>query len=296
WSRPQQVAEALSDARLPSAWWSSMPLARALAATGLDWVSERLALLASSRWDYLPLGDMLPAMALHPMDPTLPGYPEPARTAIVGLGGWHRLRRLTPADLKTPGSSSESVLGSVFREVISRLAAQSEPAAAAAQQPEVTRPVPRGASGTGSFPVAADSSQQSGNGSFTPPPRQGTGPFPAAGPAGSPPASPARTGERPAAACEGTGAFGSRNGHGPTENGALPGDDRRGTGSFPRVAGQAPDGRTTGSFPRVGDGQRPPADGRSTGSFPAVGDGRRGTGSFPAAGYSRSTGSFPAAD
>ncbi|TXK39750.1 hypothetical protein [Nonomuraea sp. C10] len=296
WSRPQQVAEALSDPRLPSAWWSSMPLQRAFAATGLDWVCERLALLASSRWDHLPLGDVLPAMALHPIDPTLPGYPEPARTAIVGLGGWHRLRRLTPADLKAPGSTPETVMGTVFREVLGRLAARPE---AVAGHPEVTRPVQRGASGTGSFPAA---------------------------------------GERPAAAFEGTGAFAGPNG-GPAKGEPLPqraderrntgafpapADERRNTGSFPRVGDDARPGgeprrpaasfpaeeqRSPGSFPGdsrrapgsfPGDPQRsqsssPDEGRRSTGSFPAVGRDQRSTGSFPAVGRDqRSTGSFPA--
>src|SRR5688500_13063410 len=115
WSRPQQVAEALADPRLPAAWWSSQALTRALGTAGLDWICDRLALLAASRWDYLPLGDLLPALTRHPVDPGLSGWPEPARTAIAGLGGWHRLRRLSPADLKTPSATPEAVMGTVFR-------------------------------------------------------------------------------------------------------------------------------------------------------------------------------------
>ncbi|MFG1943103.1 hypothetical protein [Nonomuraea sp. NPDC048826] len=281
WSRPQQVAEALSDPRLPSAWWSSMALPRALSATGLDWMCERLALLASSRWDHLPLGDVLPALAVHPMDVTLPGCPEPARTAIIGLGGWHRLRRLSPADLKTPGSSPETVMGSVFHLVLGRLVSARPDTAPG--HPEVTRPVQRGVPGTGSFPErgAAGTGSfpavaESGNGSFTPPARPGTGSFPAVG-------------GRPAAASEGARPVAGQNGAGPAKNEPLP--QRRDTGTFPRVG----DGPRPGGDTRRPAASFPPENGRSTGSFPAVGEGGRSTGSFPAVGEGgRSTGAFPA--
>ncbi|MEV1173553.1 hypothetical protein AB0J09_34595, partial [Nonomuraea sp. NPDC049784] len=73
WSRPQQVAEVLGDPRLPAGWWSSLTLSRALGTAGLDWICERLARLASSRWDHLPLSDLLPALTVHHIDPALPG-------------------------------------------------------------------------------------------------------------------------------------------------------------------------------------------------------------------------------
>ncbi|MGV9538774.1 hypothetical protein ACWDR9_34665 [Streptosporangium sandarakinum] len=65
WSRPQQVAEALSDPRLPAGWWSSVTLTKALGTAGLDWICDRLARLSVSRWDHLPLSDVLPALHVH---------------------------------------------------------------------------------------------------------------------------------------------------------------------------------------------------------------------------------------
>ncbi|MBB5078123.1 hypothetical protein [Nonomuraea endophytica] len=127
WSRPQQVAEILADPRLPAGWWSSLALSRALGATGLDWVCERLARLASARWDHLSLADVLPALTVHHVDPTLPGWPEPTRSAINGLGGWHRLRRLCPGDLAAPGTPRDAVIGSVFREILAQIPIQTGP-------------------------------------------------------------------------------------------------------------------------------------------------------------------------
>ncbi|WP_440099971.1 hypothetical protein [Streptosporangium sp. H16] len=142
WSRPQQVAEALADPRLPAGWWSSVTLPKALGAAGLDWVCDRLARLSLSRWDHLPLSDVLPALHVHTVDPTLPGWPEPARSAIAGLGGWNRLRRLTAGDLSGPAtgpatSSPEIVVTAVFREVLSRVPGIAEHAAPAAVHAQV---------------------------------------------------------------------------------------------------------------------------------------------------------------
>jgi len=133
WSRPQQVAEALADPRLPAGWWSSVTLPKALGAAGIDWVCDRLARLSLSRWDHLPLSDVLPALHVHTVDPTLPDWPEPARSAIAGLGGWNRLRRLTAGDLSAPATPSpEIVVTAVFREVLSHIPGLVEQAAPAA--------------------------------------------------------------------------------------------------------------------------------------------------------------------
>src|SRR3954471_11227013 len=88
WSRPQQVAEMLADPRLPGGWWASVALGRALEATGVDWLCERLARLAVSRWDHLTLTDLLPALTVHPVDPSLAGWPEPVQAAVKSAGGW----------------------------------------------------------------------------------------------------------------------------------------------------------------------------------------------------------------
>ncbi|MFI6511148.1 hypothetical protein ACIBCT_26370 [Streptosporangium sp. NPDC050855] len=148
WSRPQQVAEALADPRLPAGWWSSVTLSKALGAAGLDWVCDRLARLSLSRWDHLPLSDVLPALHVHTVDPTLPGWSEQARSAVAGLGGWARLRRLTAGDLSGPAMppSPEVVVTAMFREVLSRIpgiAEQAAPAASRAQaQVQAQAPAP----------------------------------------------------------------------------------------------------------------------------------------------------------
>ncbi|MEU8271312.1 hypothetical protein AB0B89_29650 [Sphaerisporangium sp. NPDC049002] len=125
WSRPQQVAEVLADPRLPGGWWASVALSRALGTTGVDWLCDRLSRLAVSRWDHLALMDVLPALQVHVVDPGLPGWPEPARSAISGMGGWQRLRRLTAADLRLPAgpTSPEVIITAVFREILGRVPA-----------------------------------------------------------------------------------------------------------------------------------------------------------------------------
>ncbi|GHH63965.1 hypothetical protein GCM10017673_05720 [Streptosporangium violaceochromogenes] len=135
WSRPQQIAEALADPRLPAGWWSSLTLPKALGTAGLDWVCDRLARLSVSRWDHLPLGDVLPALYVHTVDPTLPGWPEPARAAITAVGGWARLRRLTAGDLNGISAqiAPEAVVTAMFREVLSRIPGVAEQTARATQ-------------------------------------------------------------------------------------------------------------------------------------------------------------------
>lgn len=125
WSRPQQIAEVLADPRLPGGWWASVALSRALGTTGVDWLCDRLSRLAVSRWDHLALMDVLPALQVHMVDPGLPGWPEPARSAITGMGGWQRLRRLTAADLRVPAvpASPEVIITAIFREVLGRVPA-----------------------------------------------------------------------------------------------------------------------------------------------------------------------------
>ncbi|MEV0821466.1 hypothetical protein [Nonomuraea rubra] len=304
WSRPQQVAEALGDPRLPAGWWSSLALSKALGTAGLDWICDRLARLASSRWDHLPLADLLPALTVHHIDPALPGWPEATRTAITGLGGWQRLRRLSPSDLTTPSATPEAVIGSVFREILGRIPAQREAPVAAAQagHPEVTRPLQRGQSpasspSTGSFPAQpspAGGARQTG--SFPAVPAADSGP--GARQTGSFPAVPGERQSGPFPAVPGERQTGSFPGERQTGSfPAVPGE--RQTGSFPAVPGERQTGsfpgeRQTGSFPAV------PGE-RQTGSFPAVpaaddGPEARQTGSFPAAPGERQSGPFPAAD
>ncbi|MFI7131873.1 hypothetical protein ACIBQ1_39785 [Nonomuraea sp. NPDC050153] len=291
WSRPQQVAEALGDPRLPAGWWHSLTLSRALGTAGLDWICERLARLASSRWDYLPLADLLPALTVHHVDPALPGWPEATRTAITGLGGWQRLRRLSPSDLGTPSATPEVVIGSVFREILGRIPAQREapeaqreaPAAQrvapAADHPEVTRPLIRG---TGPFPVQADPVPQTGM--FAAQSGAAERPFANQGQADAAP-------QRPAAAAD------------PRQTGSFPVQQPPGTGPLAAQGQDSGSGPQTGSFPAVSDRSSPASQSRQTGSFP-VQPGQDGsapprqTGSFPAQTGSFSaqpqTGSFPA--
>ncbi|GIH24068.1 hypothetical protein Aph01nite_23780 [Acrocarpospora phusangensis] len=173
WSRPQQVAEVLGDPRLPGGWWGSVALGRALGTTGLDWLCDRLARLAVSRWDHVALTDLLPALQVHSVDPALPGWPEPAKSVIIGLGGWHRLRRLTPGDLQGPSvpATPEVVLTIVFREIFSHIRVEAPlpempyeaaASAAAVPQPAVATVPPRQAPAqypTGEFPAQTPAAQ-----------------------------------------------------------------------------------------------------------------------------------------
>ncbi|MEU7897704.1 hypothetical protein AB0B45_33205 [Nonomuraea sp. NPDC049152] len=261
WSRPQQVAEALADPRLPAGWWGSLSLSRALGTTGVEWMCERLARLAASRWDHLPLADVLPALHVHHVDPSLPGWPEPARTVIADLGGWRVLRRLSTGDLGSPttSASTEVVVESVFREVLGRIPATSDasavrPAGALPQRP-AERPQTPSQPPEGGFFAPQQGQQPAGQ-----PQRPGA----------QAPGLPQRPGAQDPTAAR-PGAPGSPAPGGPS------------TGSFPAVPG----GPSTGSFPAVpgrtstGSSPAQPGGGPSTGSFPAV-PGRTSTGSFPA--------------
>ncbi|MEU8357889.1 hypothetical protein AB0C27_17890 [Nonomuraea sp. NPDC048882] len=299
WSRPQQVAEALGDPRLPAGWWSSLPLSKALGTAGLDWICERLAKLAAARWDHLPLADLLPALTVHHIDPALPGWSEATRTAVTGLGGWQRLRRLSPSDLGTPSATPEVVIGSVLREILGRIPAHRE-IPVAAGHPEVTRPLQRD-----QMPVTS----------------RGTGTFPAVGPDGTPqPRSAFTPSEANPSGPQPTGPFaGQGQGQGdlrrpaPGQSGAFPvpsaaDSGPRSTGSFPAVPSSEGNSRQQGVFPAPTSTDSPTgsfsaAEGTSpqTGSFPAApgqGDDRRQSGAFPAPpsseGNQRQTGSFPA--
>ncbi len=190
WSRPQQIAEVLADPRLPGGWWASVALSRALGTTGVEWLCDRLSRLAVSRWDHLALMDVLPALQVHVVDPGLPGWPEPARSAISGMGGIQRLRRLTAADLRMPAvpASPEVIITAVFREILGRV-----PAIAPQVPPPAGTPTgPHPAQRTGPHPV-----QPAG-----PLPAQPTGPHPAQ-PTGPYPGQP--TGPHPAVRQPGPG-------------------------------------------------------------------------------------------
>ncbi|WP_169949564.1 hypothetical protein [Microbispora sp. H11081] len=195
WSRPQQVAEMLADPRLPGGWWASVGVGRAMRATGVDWLCERLARLAVARWDHLPLTDLLPALQVHTVDPAMPRWPDPVRVVVNQLGGWYRLRRLTPCDLQAPSApaSPEVLLTTVFREVFERL--ESELASGqTAQAPDVVEKPAQAQAGTPSqpFPQAGPSSQpfpQAAPGPTSQPiPQAGPSsqPFPQAGPSSQP--------------------------------------------------------------------------------------------------------------
>ncbi|WP_147268845.1 hypothetical protein [Sphaerisporangium album] len=193
WSRPQQIAEVLADPRLPGGWWASVALGRALGTTGVEWLCDRLSRLAVSRWEHLALMDVLPALQVHKVDPALPGWPEPARSAISGMGGWQRLRRLTAADLRVPSApaSPEVIITAMFREVLGRVPAVSPQVPAAAGPPtgphpaQRTGPQPALPAGPRTPPTGPHPAQTTG--SY---PAQPTGPYPAQ-PTGPQPALPA---------------------------------------------------------------------------------------------------------
>lgn len=306
WSRPQQVAEVLGDPRLPAAWWSSLSLSRALATAGLDWICERLARLAADRWDHLPLSDLLPALSVYRVDPALPGWSDATRTAVAGLGGWQRLRRLSPADLATPSATPEVVLGSVLREVLGRVqrdvtrtgttAGTGATAAVQAGHPEVTRPfVPRpaGAPGEGAAPSSGPFPVQPAAHQSEPFPAQ---PDPQSGGFPAQPQAAQQSGGFPAqpedVPAHRTGGFPAVGQDSPSQQGGAP----QQSGPFP-AAGPSPRPHQTGSFPAVDQNGSPSGAGQ-TGSSPAQPGGtpQRDTGAFPARpGAARSdSGAYPA--
>lgn len=151
WTRPKQITEVLADPRLPAGWWGSVTLPRAIAVMGVDWVCNRLSRLSVTLWDHLPIVELMPPLQVHTVDPALPGVAEPVRAVINGLGGWTRVRRLTPADLTVPSAPAtpEAVLGAMFREALSRIPAhpsvrqtttEATAAPAAPAQPETAQP------------------------------------------------------------------------------------------------------------------------------------------------------------
>ncbi|MEU6998523.1 hypothetical protein [Nonomuraea sp. NPDC046570] len=272
WSRPQQVAEVLADPRLPAGWWGSVAVSRALGTTGVDWVCERLARLAASRWEHLPLADLLPALHVHQVDPALPGWPEPARTVITGLGGWRTLRRLSPGDLTTP-SATEAVVSSVFREVLGRIptevpdadrgvqAGAAPPPAQSGQFPQQGAAVPQAPAPLPQRPVAAPGAQ----------PPSGAQPAPG----GTPPLP-----QRPAAAA--AQAPGQPFGAFPNQPGPGWGQP---TATQPSAPGQTP---PAGQPPFPGHAPvpgQPPVSGQSpvSGQMPAVQQGQEPIGAPPVA-------------
>lgn len=148
WSRPRQIAEVLADPRMPAGWWGSVTLPRAMAVMGMDWLCDRLSRLSVTLWDHLPIIELMPALQVHNADPALPGMSEQVRTAVTGLGGWARVRRLAPADLKVASgpASPEAVLSAMYREALSRIPAHRslrQDAAAAAPAAPAAPPRPQ---------------------------------------------------------------------------------------------------------------------------------------------------------
>jgi len=151
WTRPKQITEVLADPRLPAGWWGSVTLPRAMAVMGVDWVCDRLSRLSVTLWDHLPIVELMPPLQVHSVDPAMPGVAEPVRAVINGLGGWTRVRRLTPADLtvQSAPATPEAVLGAMFREALSRIPAhhsvrqattEATAAPAVPAQPETAQP------------------------------------------------------------------------------------------------------------------------------------------------------------
>ncbi|MDH2424087.1 hypothetical protein [Sphaerisporangium sp. TRM90804] len=275
WSRPQQIAEVLADPRLPSGWWASVALSRALGTTGVEWLCDRLSRLAVSRWDHLTLTDVLPALQLHRADPALAGWPEPARSAVSGMGGWQRLRRLTAADLRGPAGTTppEVIVTAVFREILGRIPAIApqvpgpQPPAVAGRAPGGQQPAGAAASAPGGGPhvpgaappppaVAARLPALAGPQAPAPPvPAQPSGPLPARPSAATP------TGAFPAQPSAGTHT-------GPYQAQPVAGSH---TGPYPAQPSAFPrqGGPHSGPYPaQPGTGERQPHAAKHTGPYP----------------------------
>ncbi|PRX92511.1 hypothetical protein [Allonocardiopsis opalescens] len=285
WSRPQHIAEILADPRLPDGWWSTTPLPRVSEVAGPTWLYGRVSRLPVERFDHIPLGDLLPTLRFLTIDPRLPDWPDPIRTAVLdNAGDWSALLDSTAAAMLDwrypPGIGSADVIAAVLAHVLEPLlpaGGEGEtPPAVANMLGEAVHTLAAWLPAHAPEPVRAALAYliaiaDVDNVDALPSPQ----PPPAAAPA-PPPAPP-----RPPLRAEPTGLPERQSRHsGRTDTGSFP---RTETGSFARTE--------TGSFPRTDTGSFSRPD---TGSFarPAA----SGTGSFtrPAPPVRREPGAPPA--
>ncbi|WP_436787411.1 hypothetical protein [Yinghuangia sp. YIM S10712] len=138
---PDRVDRHLGHENLPPAWWTSVPIARAVDVIGSTELPDRLADLAYTELRHLRLGDLLPAAWLARNDFRLSQWPDGVRTnVLVRTPDWADLLGATVQEIRdwtNIGTTTvRPVISQLFAEVLGLLPADQatgEAAAVAAQ-------------------------------------------------------------------------------------------------------------------------------------------------------------------
>ncbi|UGQ10167.1 hypothetical protein LO772_25275 [Yinghuangia sp. ASG 101] len=144
---PDRVDRRLGHPDLPPAWWTSVPISRAVDAIGATELPDRLAELAYGELRHLRLGDLLPAAWLARNDFRLSQWPSGVRTnVLVRTPDWADLLGTTVqeiGDWTNIGTTTvRPVISQLFAEVLGLLPADrgagDATVADAAEAPETT--------------------------------------------------------------------------------------------------------------------------------------------------------------
>ncbi|WP_436773737.1 hypothetical protein [Yinghuangia sp. YIM S09857] len=123
---PDRVDRHLGHPDLPPAWWTSVPISRAVEAIGATELPNRLADLAYGELRHLRLGDLLPAAWLARNDFRLSQWPDAARTnVLVRTPDWADLLTATVQEIgdwtQIGTSTVRPVISQLFAEVLGLL-------------------------------------------------------------------------------------------------------------------------------------------------------------------------------
>ncbi|MEU8132612.1 hypothetical protein [Streptodolium elevatio] len=123
---PDRVDRHLGHPGLPPAWWTSVPISRAVDAIGAAELPDRLADLAYGELRHLRLGDLLPAAWLARNDFRLSQWPDAARTnVLVRTPDWADLLTATVQEIgdwtQIGTSTVRPVISQLFAEVLGLL-------------------------------------------------------------------------------------------------------------------------------------------------------------------------------
>ncbi|MCF2533049.1 hypothetical protein, partial [Yinghuangia soli] len=136
---PDRVDRHLGHPDLPPAWWTSVPISRAVEAIGAEELPQRLADLAYEDLRHLRLGDLLPAAWLARNDFRLSQWPDGVRTnVLVRTPDWADLLTATVQEIgdwtQVGTSTVRPVIAQLFAEVLGLLPAEEIAARSAAFQ------------------------------------------------------------------------------------------------------------------------------------------------------------------
>ncbi|MDI2126329.1 hypothetical protein [Yinghuangia seranimata] len=126
---PESVDRHLGHPDLPPAWWTGVPIARAVDAIGAAELPSRLADLAYAELRHLRLGDLLPAAWLARNDFRLSQWPDGVRTSVlVRTPDWGDLLGATVQEIgdwtQIGTSTVRPVIAQLFAEVLGLLPAE----------------------------------------------------------------------------------------------------------------------------------------------------------------------------